>query len=219
VRVKCFRAAALLAVAAAGPAPAQAGVAFSDERPAGEAKARYLSVSIFSCDYFIRELTDEGRAVERGAALRDAAAAALAQVPGEHRLELRSYLIYLNYGSAEMHDAFVAGAGAIGGALVGPGPKPKCSREKTPHGWFDPAETSNGNPPIVVEIAAALDGQPLAVRSVYSPSVPLSPISTWMPTKAKMNLTGRKAAPEVAAAIAKANDALLVEVKAKLSGG
>lgn len=37
-------------------------------------------------------------------------------------------------------------------------------------GWFDPADLTNGNAPMTIEIEVSLDGQTYSVNSAYSPS-------------------------------------------------
>ena len=178
-----------------------------DSRPIEDVKARYLSTSVFSCDYFIRALNDEGRTRNRMQALAQALQTRFGNSLAGHRLNVTAYRLYFNEAASQMSVAMASAAGSVGGTSTGAGrATPKCEQAETPHGWFDPAETTNGNPPLVIEFAATLDDRPIAFRSVYSPAEALSTIGTFTTSKAKKNLYDKKAAPQVDAAIDKAND-------------
>lgn len=121
---------------------------------------------------------------------------------------LRSYQVFFNSAAAQMNQALSIGVGSVNGGagFVGRSAAvPKCSRDKTPDGWFDPAETNNGNPLIIVEIKAEVAGKPLLVRSVHSPDAALRVPATAFSSKAKKNFAEGKAALEVDRAIDKAN--------------
>lgn len=205
-----YRLAALAVVASANAAPAQAPRALIvDRRPAGEDRQRNLSASVFSCSYGIRVLSDDGRSRKRldalEAALRASSSARrLAQRP----VVVRSYQVFFNSAAAQMDQALSIGVASVNGGagFVGrSAAAPKCSRDKTPDGWFDPAETTNGNPPFVVEIEADVAGKPLSVRSVHSPTEALRVPATAFSSKAKKNFAEGQAGLEVDRAIDEAN--------------
>lgn len=188
-----YRWAALVLTAWASAAPAQTpSQLIVDRRPAGEDRQRNLSVSIFSCSFGIRVLSDEGRSRQRldalGAALR---ASPLARRLAGRSVVVRSYQVYFNSAAAQMDHALTVGLASVSGGAASAGRSataPKCSREKTPDGWFDPAETDNGNPPLIVEIEAEVAGKPISIRSVHSPAKALRVPATAFSSKAKKNL-------------------------------
>lgn len=195
---------------ATGPAFAQdvpqKSLEVVDLRPPDEDKPRYISTSIFSCGYFIRVLNDDGRAVKRVDLLREFLRGHLGARGVGHVLEIDSYQIFFNEAAAQFDTAMAVAIGSVGGTSIGNSrTAPKCGQEKTPNGWFDPYETTNSNPPIVVQISGRFDGVVFSVRSVYSPSTKLSTLGTLWTSKAKKNLSDSKAIPEVNAAISKAN--------------
>lgn len=204
-----YRLAALAAVASASAAPAQAPRALIvDRRPAGEDRQRNLSASVFSCSYGIRVLSDEGRSRKRlvalDAALRSSSLARRLEQP----VVVRSYQVFFNSAAAQMNQALSIGVASVNGGagFVGrSAAAPKCGRDKTPDGWFDPAETTNGNPPLVVEIEAEVAGKPLSVRSVHSPAEALRVPATAFSSKAKKNFAEGQAGLEVDRAIDEAN--------------
>lgn len=186
---------------------------FVNERPADEDRNRFLSTFAGSCSFSIRVLSDEGRVRDRVSALEVALRSALGKQLDGHKIQLRSYQVYFNNGARQrdLVDAVVAGSRGntvIGGRTL----VPLCSQEKTPDGWFDPSELSNANPPIVTEIEAMLDGRPLSIRSVYSPTKALSVPPTAFSSAAKKNFADPKTGPEVDAAIDKANAAFVAQV-------
>lgn len=184
-----------------------------DSRSAEDDRPRYLSVMITSCNYFIRVLNDEGRARERLAALGDHLKSALGNRIRGHTLEVRRYQLFFNEAAAMTNYSFAVAEAVTGAPTVREKRAvPKCGREKTRGGWFDPSETSNGNSPLVVEFEGAFDGHPIAIRSVYSPTVKLSTLGTFMTSKAKKNLYDKKAAPEVDRAIDKVNAKIASEI-------
>lgn len=214
-----YRLAALAVVASASAAPAQAPRALIvDHRPAGEDRQRNLSASIFSCSFGIRVLSDEGRSRKRLDAL-DAAlrGSSLAPRLEQRPVVVRSYQVFFNSAAAQVNQALAIGVGSVNG---GAGPVgrssavPKCGRDKTPDGWFDPAETSNGNPPIIVEIEAEVAGKPLSVRSVHSPAEALRVPATAFSSKARKNFAEGEAALEVNRAIDKANARVVAQAAA-----
>jgi hypothetical protein len=205
-----YKLAALALIASASATPAQTPSALIiDRRPTGEDRSRNLSASVFSCSYGIRVLSDEGRPRKRldalGVALR---ASSLARRLEQRPVVIRSYQVFFNSAAAQMNQALTIGVGSVNG---GAGPigrsaaKPKCGRDKTPDGWFDPSETNNGNPPIIVEIEAEVAGKPLSVRSVHSPAEALRVPATAFSSKAKKNFAEGEAALEVDRAIDRAN--------------
>lgn len=206
--------AGIAANAAAALLPEQAAasaqpIEINDLRSSEEDHPRYLSTSIFSCSYFIRVLDDEGRSQDRMTLLTEFLRKRFGPKLIGHTLDVTSYHIFFNEAAAQLDTAMAAAAGSVGNVLVGKSrTSPKCGQDKTPHGWFDPSETTNANPPLIIEIAGRADGKPFQVRSVYSPSVELSTTGAFMTSKAKRNLSDAKAAPEVNAAIDKAHAAL-----------
>lgn len=67
---------------------------------------------------------------------------------------LRPYQVFFNSAAAQMNQALSIWVGSVNGGagFIGRSAAvPKCNRDKTPDGWFDPAETNNGNPPIIVD--------------------------------------------------------------------
>jgi len=189
---------------------------FSDSRPAGEDHPRTLSLLITSCQYGIRVLSDEGRERDRTTALKTALAEQLGTALNGHSLKVLSYQIYFNNAAVAANSAASIVGGVSGALLKKDSTHAKCSHDKTPEGWFEAAETSNGNTPFIIQIKADFDQTVIETRAVYSPSIPLRLPPTAFASKAKINFADSVAGPEVDAAIDKANLDLIKQIKARL---
>jgi hypothetical protein len=83
----------------------------------------------------------------------------------------------------------------------------KCSREDTKAGWYQGSEVTNISSPIVVELNASVDGKSYETRSVYSPETELNPFFS----------KDKNAPAALAAALKKANAALIAQISADLA--
>ncbi|WP_156405428.1 hypothetical protein [Sphingomonas sp. Root710] len=189
---------------------------FSDNRIAGEDRPRTLSLLITSCQYGIRVLSDEGRSRDRITALKTALAEELGTALDGHTLNILSYQIYFNNAAVAANSAAGVVGGVAGALLTKDSTHAKCSHEKTPEGWFEAAETTNGNTPFVIQIRAQFDEVLVETRSVYSPSILLRLPPTAFASRAKVNFADAVAAPEVDAAINKANLDLIKKLRVRL---
>jgi hypothetical protein len=163
-----------LAQDVAGAPPVATAFKLIDERPAQDRKYRMLSVWLWSCNFAITNFGDGGQAgTKRVADLEALLATTAARFPVAPTIVLKKYNLLVNGNAREMAESWKAGVGPglISGAIgEGKVHKPKCAREKMAAGWFDPSEITNGNSPVVVEIALSVNGKPIAVRKVLSPA-------------------------------------------------
>ena len=89
--------------------------------------------------------------------------------------------VYLNSAADAWRDAQTSGY--IGGGFTGfeaanlAGSSgritPKCSREEMKAGWFDPADLTNNYSPLIVDLAATVNGKTYEVYTAYSPDTEL----------------------------------------------
>lgn len=147
-----------------------ASLVIHDERPQGESKQKTLSLGIWSCDYFITRLGDRGVTTDRMEILRSVLAEKFADRAVGQTVTVTHYAIYLNAGAKMAVMATNAGANAFGGTVRSiPVPHPRCERERTAAGWFDPGEITNQNLPLIGELRARVGNQEISVRHVMSP--------------------------------------------------
>ncbi len=154
-------------IATADKAPS---LVIQDERPQGDLKQKTLSLGIWSCDYFITRLGDRGVTTDRMEILRSVLAEKFADGVVGQTITVTHYAIYLNAGAKMAVMATNAGANAFGGTVRSiPVPHPRCERERTVAGWFDPGEITNQNLPLIGELRARVGNQEISVRHVMSP--------------------------------------------------
>lgn len=208
----------LLATGALAQAPT--GFIFLNERPAKEDKPRFLSTNAWSCGFGIRVFSDEGRSFNRVTKLEAQLRSALGSRLDGHTLRLKSYQVYFNEAASRSDVVDSVVAGSVGAVANGKRRlAPKCSQQETPDGWFHPSELTNDYPPFIVEIEALLDDASVSVRSVYSPSIPLTVPPTLLSSKARTNFVDETAGPEVEKAVEKANAKLMEQVVRSLTNG
>ncbi len=183
---------------AAEPAP----LVVLDQRPSEEQKTSWLSLMITSCEYGIRRIADEKDAPSRMDGLKaDLQAALGAQLAGK-TVTVTRYGSYFNTGAYNRGITYSKFGGLIPEAMSKMGSK--CSREDTKAGWYQASEVANLNSPIVVELTASVDGKAHETRSVYSPESELNPFFS----------KDEKAPAALAAALKKANAALIAQIEA-----
>jgi hypothetical protein len=148
----------------------------TDQRAVISRKNRLNSVWIWSCDFGVLSLGEDGAGSEKVGSNRiPALETLLRERAGElagGNVEITRYWISFN-GNAKMKgDSWGQALG--GGALStivsdGKSRKASCVPEKMKSGWFGPGEITTPHTPLVVEIEGSFKGQRVSVRSVHSP--------------------------------------------------
>ena len=171
-----------------------------DQRPAGEHTTRFMSLSITSCNYGVRQAGDEATVPDRITLLRDDIHAALGPKLANKKITLTHYTVVMNNARALRNQTYAANAGLVAEFMKGFGSQ--CAREKMEAGWFEPNDVTTPYSPFIVEISLSVDGRAHQIRSVYSPDQELAPAFGKPETATAMF-----------AAIRKATDALIVSLR------
>lgn len=152
-----------------------------DRRPETDKVFDTHSLWISSCDYGVYTLPEKNTVKTHVEALHDD----LAALPGDpwhgNQITVTHYVAYINAKRQLKDSAYNATFfGIIPGLIKNEidkkhGRGETCSEAQMHGGWYAGTEITNYNPPIVIEIVAAIDGKPLKVRSVYSPDTNVIP--------------------------------------------
>lgn len=135
----------------------------------------------FSCFVGITQLGSALFGTDRIPRLEKALSEAFPDRLADKALIIRRYDIFLNRGAEADSAAAAAAFGSVGifGAGGTPGLKadhvwrrPKCGRDRMVNGWFDPADLTNNNPPLSVELDVTVFGQNYAFNTGHSPELP-----------------------------------------------
>lgn len=152
-------------------------VQLKDNSVETSAKTKLNSVWIWSCDFGVISvgddfLTQQGIETDRIGTLQKLVHAQAGNLLSGRTIEVSRYAISIN-GNAKMKgDSWNA---ALGGGVIskvvadGKSRKSKCGEDKMKSGWFGPGDLTSPYSPLVIEIAATIDGRPVSARGVYSP--------------------------------------------------
>lgn len=229
LRAGALMAFAVISLGLAAPAARAQSLTIEDQRTTKLEKSSHVSLNIYSCGIGIQRVSDRFRAKDRVQKLQEDLTAALGAELAGRRLVLKDYRLYLNYSTDIVAQARQVGANAAGAAVGMPGvgglPEPgrygvhaKCTEDKTPEGWFAASEVSGRHSPLIVHVTLEVDGRPYTVRIVHSPDMVLQPSmrSLWAVPKDVRELADPAASVEVETAFAKANTALIEQIRAGL---
>ncbi|MEL7487783.1 MAG: hypothetical protein AAGJ87_11280 [Pseudomonadota bacterium] len=133
--------------------------------------APFLSNRVDDCGYSIQRLETPRFASDRRARLESELSDAFGPRCLRQNLRIARYDMFLNAAARRRAAGEAIAAGAAGDfAQESPiEQRPACSRSAMPGGWFDPAELSNRNSPIVIEIDYSVDGTTRRFTTAYSP--------------------------------------------------
>jgi hypothetical protein len=171
-----------------------------DQRPPKEHETRFMSLSITSCNYGVRQAGDQATVPDRITLLRDDLNAALGAQLANKKITLTHYTVVINNARALRNQVYGANAGLIADVMKGFGSQ--CARDKMDAGWFEPNDVTTPYSPFIVELSVSVDGRAHEIRSVYSPDREVS------------NAFGKpETATALFAAIKKATDALVASLR------
>jgi hypothetical protein len=184
----------------------------SHTRPSKEIKSFYFSMSPLSCNFGVYNIGEKGKDPDRFlkdriGKLQDALVARYGNKLLQHAVSVERFRLIFN-GSSEnkataVDQAF--GGGVIAPILASPvTKKPKCDQTKMDAGWFDPAELTNDNTPIIFEIVLNVDGNKISTRrAISAPRNMFSGYAIELPTAEEVKLLNATASM-VSAEVAKA---------------
>lgn len=154
-----------------------------------------------SCNAGITQIGDDASAPSRLTILQQDIERKLGQRLSNTSLTVTRYRMYLNKHKGTIDkilpkDKLLPGVANEVLGLI-------CTKDNTPVGWYDDNEVTNGNSPIIAEIAANYLGKQYSVRIVYSPDLEMVPAAFRTADQA----------PSVYAAMEKANLALIEKLQ------
>lgn len=149
------------------------GFSMKDERPETEKETEWMSLSITSCNYGIRQIGDNLMVPDRLTLLRNDLYKAIGKKLSGKTVLVKKYTIHLNEQNALRGRVYSQYKGAIIDYMktFGSG----CKREEVAGGWFEPADVTTPYSPIIIEITVAIEGKKYSMRSVYSPEKEIEP--------------------------------------------
>lgn len=138
--------------------------------PPDDLTGKTLSISRFSCEFFVVRFSDKGLQRGRVDQIRAQMEAAFRDRQVSKPIHIKEYTLHLNNGIQAQDLSQQAGAAVTGGSYVTNRRRifPVCAKERMRYGWFDPSEVSNSNPPLIGEVKVEYDSKIYYSRFVFS---------------------------------------------------
>jgi hypothetical protein len=190
---------ALLTCVAAARAQSDLPFSLHDERPEAEKKTHFHSLMITNCNYGVRRIGDADIVPAPLEQMRTGLVETFGDRLAGRDLKVRRYTVDVNTASATRATMGRQYTGLIPSLMLSAGAQ--CPREKMEAGWYAAEEVTTPNSPLIVDVQLELDGQSVAIRSVYSPPDAWEP-RVWKPqSRAQVNAALSSAQAKLVAAL------------------